>query len=80
MVIGRFGCPYKKPTTLWVTGSFLGGLNKRCKCTRGHVILSGWKDKKAKSVAQHASTKGSAEYPQQLCREWAKLLKQHFEL
>jgi hypothetical protein len=71
----RYGAPYRKSTTLYVSGDFLDRLSLRCTRDHKHVNLSGWKDK-SKPEQQNMTTRGSAAYPSKMCSAWAKLVKQ----
>ena len=71
-----YGRPYKKRTKILVSGDFLRPVAKNCSCTKQHVILSGWN--KGQKNRKMAPTSPASVYPKELCKVWAKCIKDKF--
>lgn len=75
----RYGCNYKKSTSIWTNAPFLEKLALSCKCKQSgkkHVSLSGWVPIKngKRQTSNNRPTRGTQAYPQRLCKAWAKIV------
>ena len=73
----QYGEEWRKRTHIYTWSSehpnFLKSLRAMCDGGHAHKLLSGWNQDHGNSVP----CKGSAVYPEALCRKWATLVRKH---